>query len=259
MGGWASGNVPERYRTQSLTDPPALLAHVSKSVPACGMHKGYKKLEVDGDGGRKGKRVGGIRGKEDNTRTRAGKEEGGCEVGMWCRRGKHEGEAREGCYREIREKSARRGQQRRAQAHRRDRGLVGGQRGRVLLEGAERPRGRGDGDDGRKSDPPETTCVRRARDELADHCSRKEDLPIDGWNYVKVMVGSNLRTEVQMKTGHSIGEINQEASKIIDLYGLFSDYWGSNDHEFTILGQLFSPPACADLIVKTRGHYHWKA
>ena len=63
----------------------------------------------------------------------------------------------------------------------------------------------------------------------------------DGWNYVKVVVGSNLRAEVQMKSGHSIWAKYQEAGEVIDLQGLFSDYWSSKNHEFTVLSQSFSP------------------
>ena len=62
----------------------------------------------------------------------------------------------------------------------------------------------------------------------------------DGWNYVKVVVGSNLRVEVRMKSGHSMWAKYQEASEDIDLHGLFSDYWGSDDHEFTVLSESLS-------------------
>ena len=62
----------------------------------------------------------------------------------------------------------------------------------------------------------------------------------DSWNYVKVVVGSNLRAEVGMKSGHSVWAKYREASEVIELDGLFSDYWGSNNHDFTVLSQ--SPP-----------------
>ena len=70
------------------------------------------------------------------------------------------------------------------------------------------------------------TTIRDERDELTD-----------GWNYEKVVVGSNLRTEVRMKSGHSVWAKYREASEAIDLNGLFSDYWSSNNHEFTVLSQ----------------------
>ena len=44
-----------------------------------------------------------------------------------------------------------------------------------------------------------------------------------------------------MKSGHAIWAKYREASEIIDLQGLFNDYWGSNEHEFTVLSQSLSP------------------
>ena len=38
-----------------------------------------------------------------------------------------------------------------------------------------------------------------------------------------------------MKTGHSVWAKYREAGEVIDLDGLFSDYWSSNDREFTVL------------------------
>ena len=63
----------------------------------------------------------------------------------------------------------------------------------------------------------------------------------DGWNYVKVVVRSNLRVEVQMKSGHSVWAKYQAASEFIKLDGVFSDYWSSRNLEFTILSQSLSP------------------
>ena len=40
-----------------------------------------------------------------------------------------------------------------------------------------------------------------------------------------------------MKSGHSVWAKYREASEIIDLHELFSDYWSSNNHEFTVLSQ----------------------
>ncbi len=48
---------------------------------------------------------------------------------------------------------------------------------------------------------------------------------------------SQIRAEVRMKSGHSFWAKHQEASEIIELHGLFNDYWSSDDHEFTVLSQ----------------------
>ena len=58
---------------------------------------------------------------------------------------------------------------------------------------------------------------------------------------MKVVVESKLRTEVQMRSGHSFWAKYREAGDVIDVDGLFSDYWSSNNREFTILSQSFSP------------------
>jgi len=79
--------------------------------------------------------------------------------------------------------------------------------------------------------------------------SRRADRPplaarevlTDGWNYMKVVVGSNLRAEVRMKSSHSLWAKHREASEVIELHGLFRNYWSSTDHEFTILSQPLSP------------------
>ena len=93
----------------------------------------------------------------------------------------------------------------------------------------------------REGDPAETTSVRRARDGPIDHPSRQEKVLTDGWNCEKVVVGSNLRAKAQMKSGHSVWAKYREASDVIDLDGLFKDYWSSNNREFTVLSQSFSP------------------
>ena len=63
----------------------------------------------------------------------------------------------------------------------------------------------------------------------------------DAWNYVKVVVGSKLRAEIQMKSGHSVWAKHQEAGEVVDLDGLFSDYWSSNNREFIVLSQSLPP------------------
>jgi len=59
--------------------------------------------------------------------------------------------------------------------------------------------------------------------------------------YRDVSPTSQIRAEVRMKSGHSIWAKYREASEVIDLYGLFNDYWSSHNHEFTVLGQSLSP------------------
>ena len=44
-----------------------------------------------------------------------------------------------------------------------------------------------------------------------------------------------------MKSGHSVWAKYREASEVIDLHGLFNDYWSSVDHEFTVPSQSLSP------------------
>ena len=44
-----------------------------------------------------------------------------------------------------------------------------------------------------------------------------------------------------MKLGHSVWAKYRDAKEVIDLDGLFSDYWSSNNHEFTVLSQSLLP------------------
>src|SRR5258706_5179501 len=69
----------------------------------------------------------------------------------------------------------------------------------------------------------------------------------DGWNYVKVVVGSNLHAEVRMRSSHSFWAKDQEANEVIDLCGLFSDYWSSINRDFTILSQSITTKQSAQL------------
>ena len=59
--------------------------------------------------------------------------------------------------------------------------------------------------------------------------------------YRDVSPTSLIRAEARMKSGHSVWAKYRDASDIIDLGGLFSDYWSSNKREFTVLSQSFSP------------------
>ena len=63
------------------------------------------------------------------------------------------------------------------------------------------------------------------------------------WTYVcrDVSATSQIRAEVQMKRGHLFWAKHREADEVIDLQGLFHDYWSSNNYEFTVLGQSLSP------------------
>jgi len=40
-----------------------------------------------------------------------------------------------------------------------------------------------------------------------------------------------------MKSGYLFWAMYREASEVIDLDGLFSEYWSSNNREFTVLSQ----------------------
>ena len=44
-----------------------------------------------------------------------------------------------------------------------------------------------------------------------------------------------------MKSGHSVWAKYREGNEVIDLHGLFSDYWSSNNDEFTVMSQSSSP------------------
>jgi len=63
------------------------------------------------------------------------------------------------------------------------------------------------------------------------------------WIYVyrDVSPTTQIRIEVRMKIGHSVWAKYRETNEVIDLDGLFSDYWNSNNREFTVLSQSFSP------------------
>ena len=45
---------------------------------------------------------------------------------------------------------------------------------------------------------------------------------------------SEMRVEIQMRSGHLIWAKNRVASDLIDLQMLFDDYWNSSKHEFTV-------------------------
>ena len=55
--------------------------------------------------------------------------------------------------------------------------------------------------------------------------------------YRGVSPTSQIRVEIQMKSGLSVWAKYREVGELIDLDGLFSDYWSSSKHEFTVLSQ----------------------
>jgi hypothetical protein len=50
-----------------------------------------------------------------------------------------------------------------------------------------------------------------------------------------------MRAEVRMKIGHSFLAKYRETHAVIDLDGLFNDYWSSSNDKFTVLSELLSP------------------
>jgi len=46
---------------------------------------------------------------------------------------------------------------------------------------------------------------------------------------------SQIRAEVRMKSGHFVWTKYREASEVLDLHGVFSDYWSSKNQDFTVL------------------------
>ena len=82
------------------------------------------------------------------------------------------------------------------------------------------------------------------------------------WMYVyrDISPTSQIRTVVRMKIGHSILAKYREANEVIDLNGLFNNYWSSNNHEFTVLSQSLSQLVRAFLLIeKDRRCCRWKA
>src|SRR5258706_15692236 len=56
--------------------------------------------------------------------------------------------------------------------------------------------------------------------------------------YRDICPTSQIRAEVRLK---KFWARHREASEVIELHGLFSDYWSSSDNEFTVLSQSLSP------------------
>ena len=55
--------------------------------------------------------------------------------------------------------------------------------------------------------------------------------------YRDVSPTSQIRVEARMKIGHSVWAQYREGSEVIDLDGLFSDYWSSDHNEFTVMSR----------------------
>ena len=55
--------------------------------------------------------------------------------------------------------------------------------------------------------------------------------------YREVSPTTQIRAVVRMKSGHSFWAKHRETNEVTDLDGLFSDYWSSKNHEFTVLSQ----------------------
>jgi hypothetical protein len=48
---------------------------------------------------------------------------------------------------------------------------------------------------------------------------------------------SEIRAEIQMRSGHLLWAKYRQSSEVIDIQALFNDYWGSKKHEFTVPSQ----------------------
>jgi len=46
-----------------------------------------------------------------------------------------------------------------------------------------------------------------------------------------------IRVEIQRITGNLLWAKTRQVNYVIDLQGLFGDYWSSNKHEFTVPSQ----------------------
>ena len=52
-----------------------------------------------------------------------------------------------------------------------------------------------------------------------------------------IYLTSEVRVEIELRSGYFFWAQNRRASEVIDLQALFNDYWSSNEHEFTVLSQ----------------------
>ena len=115
----------------------------------------------------------------------------------------------------------------------------------AVSTGVSRPNGYGaratSGQYAARATKPRDEHTAGSRRALADHHSQQEQINNEGltdaWNNVNVVVGSKLRAEVRMRSGHSFWAKHREASEVIDLRGISSDYWSSINREFTVLSE----------------------
>jgi len=52
-----------------------------------------------------------------------------------------------------------------------------------------------------------------------------------------VSPASELRAEIEMKSGYLLWAKSRQKSEAIDLQALFDEYWSSSKHEFTVPSQ----------------------
>ena len=57
------------------------------------------------------------------------------------------------------------------------------------------------------------------------------------WMCRDVSPTSKMRAEIRMRSGHLFWANYRQTSEVIDLKGLFNDYWSSNKHEFIVPSQ----------------------
>ena len=59
--------------------------------------------------------------------------------------------------------------------------------------------------------------------------------------YRDVSPTSQIRAAARMKSGHLFWAKYREVGEVIDIDGLFSDYWSSKNRRFTVLSQSATP------------------
>ena len=52
-----------------------------------------------------------------------------------------------------------------------------------------------------------------------------------------------------MKSGQSVWTKYREGNEVIDLHELFSDYWSSKNHQFTVMSELSSSTSRVYLLI----------
>ena len=80
----------------------------------------------------------------------------------------------------------------------------------------------------------------------------------EGYVYIETFPTSKMRAEIQMRSGHLFWAKHRQTSEVIDVKGLFDDYWSSNKYEFTQPSQFWSLGRRSDLIENGRCRWYWK-